>query len=80
MHRGGMNKRNVATVLWFAMGWVLGSALAIVVGVPTVAGGVLLAFASAAFIRAAGRRLWSPEPATTQSTAGAVAHAPLATE
>jgi hypothetical protein len=79
-HRGGMNKRNVATVLWFSMGWVLGSALAIVIGVPVIVGALLLAFASGALIRMAGRRLWSTEaPAPVAAPAG-VTSGPLATE
>jgi hypothetical protein len=67
-----MNKRNVATVLWFLMGWVMGSALAIMVGLPTLLG-AMLAFPSAALIRLGpGRRLWSADSAapTTVSTSG----------
>lgn len=48
-----MNKRNVATVLWFLMGWTIGSALAIVAGLPTLVG-VLLGIPFGAFVR------WEP--------------------
>ena len=66
-----MNKRNLATVLWFVMGWMCGSAVAIVAGLPTLLGGALLAFAFAAFIRLGpGRRLWAIEaPVAPTSTA-----------
>ena len=76
-----MNKRNVATVLWFFTGWVLGSALAIVAGLPTLAGGALLAFAFAAFIRLGpGRRLWPSEAAPAASSTAAVHSGQLARE
>jgi hypothetical protein len=79
--RGGMNKRNVATVLWFFMGWVMGSALAIVVGLPTMVGGALLAFGFAAFIRLGpGRRLWSTEAATAVPASAAVHSGQLVSE
>ena len=78
--RGGMNKRNVATVLWFFMGWVLGSGLAIVVGLPTLLG-AMLAFPFAAFIRLGpGRRLWSTEATPVASTAGPVPSGQFARE
>ena len=75
-----MNKRNVATVLWFLMGWSLGSVLAILLDLPTLVGGVPLAIASAAFIRAVGQRLWPTEAASARTTSAIVAHGPLATE
>jgi hypothetical protein len=76
-----MNKRNLATVLWFFMGWTLGSALAIVVGLPTLLCGVLLAIAFAAFIRIGpGRRLWPSDARMTKPASPPVAHAELATE
>ena len=75
-----MNKRNLATVLWFFMGWTIGSVIAFVIGLPTLVGGVPLAFASAALIRAAGQRLWRIETAAPQTSASLAARAPLATE
>jgi len=75
-----MNKRNVAIALWFAMGWVLGSALAIGLGLPTILGGVLVAVAAAAFIRVAGRRLWPADSRAASSSAKLVINRPLATE
>lgn len=75
-----MNKRNVAIALWFAMGWVLGSALAILIDAPTIFGGALVAFAAAAFIRSAGRRLWPAEAQRSSPTPQLVTRSPLATE
>ena len=36
-----MSKRNVATVLWFAMGWTIGSIIAIAIGLPSIFGIVM---------------------------------------
>ena len=76
-----MTKRNVATVLWFFTGWVVGSALAIMVGLPTLLGGVLLAFGFAAFIRVGpGRRLWPTEAAPAASASAAIPSGQFARE
>lgn len=75
-----MNKRNLATVLWFLMGWTMGSVLAFAIGVPMLVGGVTLALASAAFMRTAGRRLWSTEATPVASTAGPVPSGQFARE
>jgi hypothetical protein len=45
-----MNKRNIATVLWFMMGWTIGSVIAIAVGIPTVLG-ALVGIPFAAIVR-----------------------------
>ena len=67
-----MSKRNLATVLWFFMGWMFGSALAFVVGAPMILGGALLALLAAAFIRfGPGRRLWPTEAAPAAPTPSA---------
>lgn len=61
-HCPRMNKRNVATVLWFMTGWTAGAALAVVVGLPTLIGAGV-AVAAAAFVRRDPTgHLWSTEP------------------
>jgi hypothetical protein len=75
-----MNKRSLTIGLWFAMGWVLGSALAIAIGVPTIVGAVPVAFAAAAIIRKASPQLWTRRIYTDVPSRGAVPDASLATE
>ena len=48
-----MNKRNLATTLWFLMGWTLGLVLASTAGIPSLAAPVL-GVALAAIVR------WDP--------------------
>jgi peptidoglycan biosynthesis protein MviN/MurJ (putative lipid II flippase) len=75
-----MNKRNTATVLWFAMGWTVGSILAIMVGLPTIVG-VLMGIPFAWFIRVGlGRRVWSTRIYTDEPARSAPEGSPLATE
>jgi hypothetical protein len=74
-----MNKRNLATVLWFLMGWTVGSMLAIVVGLPSILG-VLMGIPFAAFIRRGpARRVWSPDALAARHERSAPS-APLATD
>ena len=75
-----MNKRNLATVLWFFMGWMVGSALAITIGLPALLG-AQLAFPFAAFIRIGpGRRVWQTDPPTARPAVAEFARGQLATE
>ena len=75
-----MNKRNLATVLWFAMGWTVGSIVAIAVGLPTILG-VLMGIPFAWVIRIGpGRRAWSTNVYTAESARSALHGSPVATE
>ena len=75
-----MNKRNVATVLWFFMGWVLGSGLAIVVGLPTILA-VLMGIPFAWVIRSGpGRQVWSTKVYTAEPSRPVRHGSPVATE
>jgi hypothetical protein len=57
-----MNKRNVATVLWFLMGWTIGSALAVIGGYPSIVG-VAIGVPFAAIVRwDPSGRLWAAAP------------------
>jgi hypothetical protein len=79
-HLGGMNKRNVATVLWFFMGWTIGSIVAIAVGLPTILG-VLMGIPFAWVIRIGpGRRVWSTKVYTAEPARTAPHGSPAATE
>ena len=61
-----MNKRNVATALWFLMGWTVGSIVAIAVGLPTILG-VLMGVPFAWVIRSGpGRHVWSTKVYTAE--------------
>lgn len=63
-----MNKRNLATVLWFAMGWTIGSMAAVVVGLPTILGAFMgIPFALAVRSQPA-RRMWSPDALAAKHT------------
>ncbi len=55
-----MSKRNVATVLWFLMGWTLGSMVAVFSGYPSILG-LALGLPVAALVHWGIGRLW-PEP------------------
>ena len=75
-----MSKRNVATVLWFAMGWTIGSILAIAVGLPTILG-VFMGVPFAWVIRRGlGRQVWSTRVYTPETTTAVAPASPLATE
>jgi hypothetical protein len=79
-HREDMSKRNVATVLWFAMGWTVGSIVAIAVGLPSVLG-VLMGIPFAWVIRTGpGRQVWSTRVYKPSPSQSAVPSSPLATE
>jgi hypothetical protein len=57
-----MNKRNVATVLWFLMGWTVGSVLAVMFNLPSYIG-IVMGFPFAAAVRYGPLgRLWSEAP------------------
>ena len=75
-----MSKRNVATVLWFAMGWTVGSILAIALGLPTILG-VFMGVPFAWVIRAGpGRQVWSTRVYTPTPSQATAPGAPLTTE
>jgi len=75
-----MNKRVVATVLWFAMGWTVGSILAVMVGLPSILG-VFMGFPFAWAIRTVlGRQVWSTRVYTPKASGSAVPDSELATE
>ena len=75
-----MNKRNVATALWFVMGWTVGSILAIAVGLPTILG-VLMGIPFAWVIRfGPGRQVWSTKVYTAEPTRSVPQGSPAATE
>jgi hypothetical protein len=76
----GMNRRNLATVLWFAMGWTVGSILAIAVGLPTILG-VLMGIPFAWVIRnGPGRQVWTTKAYTAEPARSAPHGSPVATE
>lgn len=75
-----MNKRNVATVLWFAMGWTVGSILAIAVGLPSILG-ILMGIPFAWVIRTGpAGRVWSTRVYTGVPETGSVQATPLTTD
>lgn len=58
-----MNKRNIATVLWFLMGWTAGSVAAVMAGLPSAVGLIVgVPFAAAVRWGPVGR-LWGSRPA-----------------
>jgi hypothetical protein len=58
-----MNKRNVATILWFLMGWTAGSVAAVLAGLPSTIGLLVgVPFAAAVRYGPVGR-LWDARPA-----------------
>jgi hypothetical protein len=60
-----MSKRNLATVLWFLMGWTAGSVVAVMAGYPSSIG-LLLGVLFAALVRwGPTARLWSEAPKRT---------------
>ena len=75
-----MSKRNVATVLWFAMGWTIGSILAIAVGLPPIVG-VLMGIPFAWVIRSGpGRQVWSSGTYAPESRRVGASGSPIAAE
>jgi peptidoglycan biosynthesis protein MviN/MurJ (putative lipid II flippase) len=79
-HRADMSKRNVATVLWFAMGWTVGSILAIAVGLPSILG-IFMGIPFAWLIRTGPlRQVWSTRIYTPTPSQAAMPGTPLATE
>lgn len=75
-----MNKRNVATVLWFAMGWTIGTIMAIAVGLPSILG-VLMGIPFALAIRQGpAGRVWSPDALADRNERTAAPGSSLATE
>lgn len=63
-HRLRMNKRNVATALWFLMGWTVGSGLAIMVGLDPLFG-IVVGFPFALVVRwGPGGNIWYQPVAT----------------
>jgi hypothetical protein len=80
LHATGMNKRNLATALWFGMGWMVGSALAIAVGLPTIVG-VLMGIPFAWAIRIGpGRGVWSTRVYTAEPVTSVPQGSRVATE
>lgn len=60
-----MNKRNVATVLWFMAGWTAGAAIAVILGLPTLLGAVVAVAAAVIVRRDPVGRLWAVSPSGT---------------
>ena len=75
-----MSKRNVATVLWFAMGWTVGSILAIVLGLPSILG-ILMGIPFAWVIRnGPARQVWSTRTYAPESPGTGVPGSPIAAD
>jgi uncharacterized membrane protein YoaK (UPF0700 family) len=53
-----MSKRNLATTLWFLVGWTLGLFLAFATGLPALLGPVLAVVFAAVVYRDPSGRLW----------------------
>jgi uncharacterized membrane protein YoaK (UPF0700 family) len=53
-----MSKRNLATTLWFLVGWTLGLFLAFAAGLPSLLGPALAVVLAAVVYRDPSGRLW----------------------
>jgi hypothetical protein len=58
-HAHGMVKRTAVAVLWFLSGWTVGNALAIGLGLPTLAGPVLGLVAATVFAGDPLGKIWA---------------------